>query len=99
MTTNDLEAMMRGIAPVIQEYTAKAIQAATSPLLARVAALEARPGVEYAGVYDAAKTYAEGQLVTRSGGLWLALRTSTNLLPGSDPAFWKLVVKSGEAPR
>ena len=65
------------------------------PLKARIAELEARPvGPEYAGVYTDGKSYARGSLVSKRGGLWLAL-TETARAPGSDPTHWRLVVKSG----
>jgi len=73
------------------------VNAGLAPVLARLAALEAKPSVEYAGVYSDAKHYSEGQLCTRNGGLWLCLRSLTDCVPGSDPAFWKLIVKSGSA--
>lgn len=72
-------------------------------LEAQVAALEARPGngpgVAYAGTHDVKKSYVRGELVTRSGGLWLVLNNvdaEAGHLPGSSPHF-KLVVKAGAA--
>ncbi len=64
----------------------------------RIGALEARPaaGVEYGGTHEVGKAYISGVLVTKQGGLWLALRPTTQT-PGMDPASWKLIVKSGHA--
>jgi hypothetical protein len=73
---------------------AAAIEAAYTPLAARIAALEQRPttgGVKWAGIYTDDRIYAAGDLVTRSG-LWLALR-DTAATPGSDPTCWKLICK------
>jgi hypothetical protein len=42
------------------------------------------------------KAYAPGSLVTRSGGLWLALKATT-ATPGTDALSWKLIVRSGGA--
>jgi hypothetical protein len=76
------------------------------PLLAKLGALdkrlrevEARPaggsaGVQWAGTYDPAKSYTAGSLITRQGGLWLALRDTAAETPGSSTA-WRLVVKRG----
>jgi len=83
---------------------AAAVKAATAPLAAKIAALEAKQkaieqqgiAVEYRGVFQPGTTYARGQLVTRSGGLWLALAETTTP-PGSAAPCWKLVVKSGHA--
>jgi hypothetical protein len=62
----------------------------------RLDVLEQRPvvGVQYAGVFEDGKAYARGDLVTRRGGLWLALQ-HTATAPGTDTASWKLIVKSG----
>ena len=40
-------------------------------------------GVAWAGIWEPNKTYDEGSLVTRSGGLWLALKDTGNA-PGKD---------------
>ena len=64
----------------------------------RIAELEtSRSGssVGYAGVHEVGKQYLSGSLVTRSGGLWLALRETTQT-PGTDPLSWRLVVKEGQ---
>ena len=71
----------------------------------QVSALEARtkrleqqpPSPHYAGTYEQDKAYGRGALVTRSGGLWLALEDTTETPSRSER--WKLVVKSGESPR
>ena len=61
----------------------------------RIAALEQRPaGVTWAGTFEAGKDYGVGQLVTRSGSLWLATR-ATHDTPGDASGAWRLVVKSG----
>jgi len=73
---------------------AAAIEAAYTPLAARIAAVEQqRPttGVRWAGVYTPDAIYREGDLVTRSG-LWLALH-ATGATPGHDPTCWKLICK------
>lgn len=96
MTTTDTEALA--------DVIVAAVRAATAPILARCAALETRcstletraPSPEYQGVYKAGTSYARGSLVTRNGGLWLAL-ADTTLIPGSNPTAWRLVCKEGQA--
>jgi hypothetical protein len=63
-------------------------------LEARIAALESRPQLTWAGVHAAGTTYPECALVTRGGSLWLAQRT-TATTPGSEGSDWRLVVKQG----
>ena len=62
-------------------------------LEARVAQLESRPISKWCGTW-APKGYSEGNLVTRSGGLWLAMRDTSDT-PGSAPDSWRLIVKKG----
>lgn len=56
-------------------------------LVVRVEELEKRPvsGVSYTGAFDNSKEYGAGTLVTRSGALWLAVRTSCGESPGTTP--------------
>jgi hypothetical protein len=92
-------AIMRGIGPVVREFVAAEVQRATAPLIARLAALEARPAgasLKWAGVWQS-KTYPECSLVTHAGGLWLATR-GTSARPGTDTSGWTLIVKKGAAP-
>jgi hypothetical protein len=57
---------------------------------------KARVGVEWAGTFEQGTTYTEGDLCTRNGGLWLALR-DTAQTPGTDPVSWRLICKEGRA--
>jgi hypothetical protein len=69
-----------------------------APILKRLDDIEQQPpSPHYAGTFTPEKSYASGSLVTKAGGLWLALQTTTQVPGRSDQ--WKLVVKSGEAPR
>lgn len=65
-------------------------------LEARVAALEARPALKWAGVWKGDVPYKENSLITHSGGLWLATIESKGCRPG-DGAIWRLIVKKGGA--
>lgn len=64
-------------------------------LAARVKALEARPALKYMGVFDAAAPYEAGHLVTKGGGMWIALKASTGATPGVSTDAWQLCVKGG----
>ena len=76
--------------------TVKAVKKRPDALEARVKQLERQPpSPHYAGTYEQEKAYNCGALVTRSGGLWLALQDTTQMPGRSDK--WKLIVKSGEA--
>jgi hypothetical protein len=52
------------------------------------------PAVTWKGIHQADVAYLPGQLVTKSGGLWLATR-ETNATPGSNDSGWTLVCKAG----
>jgi hypothetical protein len=44
-------------------------------------------------VYADGTAYTRGQLVTKAGGLWIALNGTADV-PGQSP-HWKLIAKSG----
>lgn len=62
-------------------------------LCARIAALEARPVIEYDDIWQPDKSYRVGQLVTYRGSLW-ACRATTTTQPGTSKD-WRLAVKRG----
>ena len=72
----------------------QAIQMATAPLHARIAALEARPTLKFCGIYSDTKAYAPGDCATRQGGLWACKTATTGPF---DHAAWQLAVKKGDA--
>jgi hypothetical protein len=72
------------------------IAAQTADIRERLAILEARPEIKYAGTFALGKTYQPGNLCTRSGALWLCCESDVTTQPGTD-AKWKLIVKSGDA--
>jgi len=59
--------------------------------LARLAALESRKALTFAGAYDITKAYSPGDLTQRSGSLWLALVETTEA-PGQS-AHWREIAK------
>ena len=104
--THGLTARKNGLSPESVDSIAEAVvwfvkeqfQQQLGPLLRRLDALEQQPpSPHYQGVFQDEKAYARGSLVTRAVGLWLALEGTTNVPGRSDE--WKLIVKSGEAPR
>jgi hypothetical protein len=65
----------------------------------RLEELEQRPPTpEYCGTHQPGQKYHRGSLVTKGGGLWLAV-DDTLLEPGRHPSSWRLIVKSGGAER
>jgi hypothetical protein len=90
-------------AAVLVGLVEQAIRQALDPVAARVktltadvAALKSQPLPKYAGVYVSGESYVAGSLVTRGGGLWLAL-SDTGETPGAGSTAWRLVVKEGRA--
>ena len=76
------------------DIIAEAIKMATKPLRDRIAALEARPELKWAGIWTPGE-HKPCTLTTRQGSLWLATATTTQT-PGQGPD-WKLIVKRGQA--
>ncbi|HKQ22892.1 MAG TPA: hypothetical protein VJT81_00435 [Burkholderiales bacterium] len=62
-------------------------------LEAKVAELESRPVLKYAGVYSADAEYQRGEFVTHCGSLWHCW-TKTREVPGTSDS-WQLAVKRG----
>jgi hypothetical protein len=68
---------------------------AMTALEARVAELEARPTLDYKGIWDSETVYRRGDCVTRSGSVWHCERDRTRgILPGVGDG-WRLAVKRG----
>jgi hypothetical protein len=67
-----------------------------SSLEERIKELEARPAAEWRGVWREDRTYAECNIVTHEGALWMAKR-ETAMRPGSSGSAddWRMIVKSG----
>jgi hypothetical protein len=61
-------------------------------LQTEIQTVKSRPDLVYRDVFRQGERYASGNIVTRSGSLWLAL-TSTTAQPGSDPSAWRLICK------
>ena len=102
-TVSDSRPLTRGQWRTLQDVildslksVADKAEARSAALEARITALEARRsgGAQYCGIHEAGRLYAEGSLVTRSGGLWIAT-WATGQTPGGPDSGWKLIVKSG----
>lgn len=50
------------------------------------------PGLTYMQEWNSSTTYNPDDAVTYSGGLWMALQQNTNVEPGSNEEFWKLII-------
>lgn len=50
------------------------------------------PGLTYMQEWNSSTTYNTNDAVTYGGGLWMALQPSTNVQPGTNDEFWKLVI-------
>ncbi len=87
LTDDDIDAVSDGLVKILGDVL--------PPLRKRIEALEQRPEIAYHGVYVSDQAYVAGSLVTRSGGLWLCLRSTTQA-PGQS-GDWKLIVKRGDA--
>jgi hypothetical protein len=88
----------------------RAIRDATSPFALRlnsseaeiatlkneVAVLKSQPLPKYCGIHGPGGSYVSGSLVTRNGGLWLAMKDTAET-PGDGCTSWRLVVKEGRA--
>lgn len=112
MTTQELTALVEGLSVPLRDFIKRAQEpliARIDELEGRPGAQRSgakrlddqregvTPGVSYAGTFDVGKAYARGDLITRGGGLWLALNDSQpGDVPGSSPHY-KLIVKSGGA--
>jgi hypothetical protein len=90
-------AIAAGFAPVVRDVLSRTILPVLEELekaQARLAVLEARPGLKYQGVWDKAKRYDAGTFVTDQGSLWHANTEARGVRPG-DGNIWTLVVKKG----
>lgn len=91
ITALDIEDLAQAIATAINE--------AVSPLEQRLATLEARPlasaGCKWAGIWRAGTKFAEAEITTHAGSLWILTNATPNgEPPGRDPA-WRLILKKG----
>lgn len=97
MNQGDIESIMRGMAPVLRDTIASAVQ----PLIHRLIALEVREGRdgvdaypgEARGLYDAEATYRALDVVSLNGSEWRAKKDDPGPLPGDG---WMLSAQKGK---
>jgi hypothetical protein len=63
-------------------------------ILGRIETLEQRPVVKYCGVYDQAKAYVPGNMVTHNGSIWHCASACEGQKPPGPS--WTLAVKRGK---
>lgn len=98
MTKKDIELIWEGVAPVLRDYVARAVEPIGPRLLAiekRLTEMEKSPFV-YEGVYQSARNYSRGTFVTFDGAIWHCNKPSVGQKPGTDSS-WSLACKSGGA--
>ena len=92
LTVGALRMVIGDIATSTKAFVTEMIAAATAPLEARIAELEARG---YAGAWSSGKRYTKGQIVTYDGSAWIAKLDSVNVRPATDREHWQLMVRKG----
>ncbi|MGO6787613.1 transposase [Rhizobium ruizarguesonis] len=86
--------LSRRVVHALIAATTAATGAKLKALAARIEQLEAG-GVRYAGTWQRAMPYRKGSVVTSGGGMWAALRdTSEGEKPGDAPDAWQLAAKA-----
>jgi hypothetical protein len=85
---NDIAGVIAGIAPEIAS-----LRLHIRTLEAKLAEIEARPGIDYRGIWRENVTYTHGQFCTHQGAMWFANYANMDR-PGSNDS-WVLCVKSG----
>lgn len=70
------------------------LDAQDKELARRISELEARPSLEFCGVFEPGRSYRQGGCVTSDGSLFVALIDSPDGRPGKSGA-WRLACKRG----
>jgi len=83
----------REMVEIVKAYVAREIEKIDARWDARVKAIEARPTLEYRGVWEKDLLYSKGNVVTDGGSMWFCNR-ETKARPGSS-GCWTLAVKKG----
>ena len=97
MNHADIAALVGGLAPGIRDYFQDSVTPIVQRLKAieeRLATIETRPSVRYAGVWSDGRSYTEGNIVTYAGGLWFCQGKTTTKPNSGGP--WQLIVKGGQ---
>ena len=62
----------------------------------RIKALEAKPSIKFAGVFEGGKSYEPGDTVQHQSALWVCM-APTSGTPSKDFVGWRLLLKKGDA--
>lgn len=99
MNRDVLAAVVKELGTATKDFVARKLKARDDrleKLEQRVAELEARPTVKYAGVWVEHQLYKTGELVTCSGSVWHANVDNRSVRPGgASEKIWTLAVKRG----
>jgi len=94
----DNDKLVRSIEDIVSSILADHLEAAVNSLKSRIEEgirEVARTTLIYREVWRNDVSYKRDEIVTHEGGVWLSLKDSTDIRPGTDPA-WRLIVKRGE---
>ena len=91
-----IEAICKGMAPVIREFVEKGVEKLCQPLHDRIKALEARPTLRYAGTWNPDTQFNQDDVATDHGSAWHCERSTRSRPPSKD---WALMVKRGRDSR
>ena len=100
MNSKTLDALASGTVDIIKKTIAprdaqiSSLQQLVSELREKVAALESKPSLNFAGTHSDTGRYTPGDAVVRQGGLWICLAATTGPF---DHRYWPLAVKKGDA--
>jgi hypothetical protein len=80
------------VAKAMVDGAVRHMKAQLEPLEARIRELESG-ALHDAGVWDSAKEYRSGALVSYRGSGWIAKAGSKGVKPGSADGLWRLAIK------
>ena len=94
----DLETRLAAIGSQLSTLAGAGVVA---DLANRLQVLEARPALVYKGVWDPARAYPLGAVVTYLGAAWIAVKGEAPIgeRPGAGQTVWQLMVKRGDVTR
>jgi hypothetical protein len=85
---DQMDVLSRVIAQIKDDYEKQ-----IGPLVGRLAELEQRKGMTYAGVWRVDKAYEAGSVVVDQGASWHANTDTAGVRPGGPEKVWVLIAK------
>jgi hypothetical protein len=85
---DQMDVLSRVIAQIKDDYEKQ-----IGPLVGRLAELEQRKGMTYAGVWRAETAYGAGSVVVDRGASWHANIDVAGVRPGGPEGIWTLIAK------